>query len=183
MLRFGCLAPVTVCCLVGIIQPVGGEVTEVRLIGIEFVPPDALLTLGDTVRWVWVDGPHNVESGVIVEGQGVHDGNFRSGDPIDDPETTFEVVFDQAFLDEHPMQNNRYPYYCVVHADVDMSGFVRVNMPGNSRPVPNIFHSSLRGPAPHQMIFNAINSFDPDGADIWVTWIWGDGSPNERSRQ
>lgn len=50
---------------------------------------------------------------------------------------------------------------------------------GNTRPVPNIFHSALQGPAPHAVIFNAINSFDPDGDAIDVTWRWGDGSPPE----
>lgn len=50
----------------------------------------------------------------------------------------------------------------------------------NSAPVPNIFHSSLRGETPHSVIFNAINSFDADGDDIMVTWHWGDGTETER---
>ena len=52
-------------------------VHEVTLTGIVFAPPDLTVDEGDTVRWVWEDGFHNVVSGV----NGVHDGAFDSGDP------------------------------------------------------------------------------------------------------
>ena len=47
---------------------------------------------------------------------------------------------------------------------------------GNSRPKANIKYSALQGPAPWTVIFNAINSSDPDGDDLTVDWKWGDGS-------
>jgi PKD repeat protein len=50
---------------------------------------------------------------------------------------------------------------------------------GNTRPVANIFHTGLQGPAPHKVTFNAINSRDADGDEIKVTWKWGDGTANE----
>ena len=47
------------------------------------------------MRWIWVSGFHNVESGV----NGVHDGSFRSGDPTLVAGTTFEVTFENDFLE------------------------------------------------------------------------------------
>jgi plastocyanin len=100
-------------------------VHTVELQTLGFVPEDLTIKLGDTVEWVWIDGFHNVESGVIQDGMGVHDGNFRSGDP-QFPPATYQVTFDQAFLDGHPMPEDRYPYYCVSHAEFGMKGSVTV---------------------------------------------------------
>ena len=97
----------------------------VELIGLEFVARDITIRVGDTVRWVWVSGFHNVESGVIVDGNGVPDGNFTSGSPVPPPET-YELVFDQAFLDAKPMPDDVYPYYCIVHTAQDMAGTIKV---------------------------------------------------------
>ena len=90
--------------------------------GLIFAPADIVIEVGDTVRWTWVSGFHNVESGV----NGTYDGNFRSGDPTSVAGTTFEVTFDQAFLDAHPVQDDIYNYYCVVHAGLGMVGTVQV---------------------------------------------------------
>lgn len=103
-----------------------GQTTHtVQLIGLDFVPPDLTVELGDTVLWDWVSGFHNVESGV----GGLHDGNFRSGDPTGDDATTFEVLFDQAFLDANPVPDGEYPYYCIVHFGIGMSGIITVQVP------------------------------------------------------
>lgn len=88
-----------------------------------FSPADIVIDVGDTVHWEWAGGLHNVESGV----DSVHDGIFRSGDPTDVVGFTFEVTFDQAFLDGNPMPGGVYPYYCIVHeALFDMIGSVTV---------------------------------------------------------
>lgn len=92
---------------------------------LDFLPPDITIAVGDTVRWTWLGGLHNVESGV----GGVHDGNFRSGDPTMVVGTVYEVVFDQAFLDAHPMPGDHYPYYCSVHFFFGMTGSVTVTAP------------------------------------------------------
>lgn len=78
----------------------------VELMGLDFVPADLTVEVGDTIHWVWVSGFHNVESGVVKHFSGLHDGNFRSGDPTDAVGTTFDLLFDQAFLDAHPMPGN-----------------------------------------------------------------------------
>ncbi len=90
--------------------------------GFDFIPADVSIEVGDTVRWTWVSGFHNVESGV----NGVHDGNFFSGAPTSVPGTTYEVTFDSDFLAAHPMPDNVYPYYCVVHEAFGMIGSVAV---------------------------------------------------------
>lgn len=96
----------------------------VELIGIEFVPADIAINLGNTVHWVWVTGVHDVKSGPIVGQVGVYDENFDSGDP--GVGLTFDVVFDQAFLDAKPMPGNVYPYFCRPHEAVGMEGTITV---------------------------------------------------------
>jgi len=101
----------------------------VQLDGLQFIPADVTIRVGDTVHWIWLSGIHNVESGMIVGGFGVPDGNFRSGEPASG--VTFDVMFDRAFLDAHPMADNFYPYYCVLHTFANMAGFITVVFPGD----------------------------------------------------
>ena len=107
-------------------------VHTVELDGILFLPPDITIEVGDTVHWVWVSGFHNVESGTIdLIGNGIHDGNFISGAPTLTVSTTYDLTFDQTFLDARLMPDNVYPYYCVVHAFVDMDGTITVVLRGD----------------------------------------------------
>jgi plastocyanin len=106
--------------------PAGAQtVHTVQLQSMDFVPEDITIKVGDAVKWEWVQSIHNVESGTIENGRGVPDGNFRSGNPVGPP-ATYELTFNQAFLDAHPMPQDRYPYYCIVHVGVDMKGSVTV---------------------------------------------------------
>ena len=89
--------------------------------GFAFTPSEIVIQTGDTVQWVWQGGMHNVVSGV----PGAPDGHFVSGEPTSEVGTTFEVTFDQAFLDDHPMPDNVYPYFCLPHAPV-MQGTITV---------------------------------------------------------
>jgi PKD repeat protein len=50
---------------------------------------------------------------------------------------------------------------------------------GNTNPQPAIIHTALQGPDPWRVVYNAINSWDPDGDTLTVEWVWGDGTPNE----
>ncbi len=108
-----------------------GAVHTVELVGMAFVPADIVVELGDTVHWVWVSGFHNVESGIVVGGSGAYDGLFRSGSPTGSVGTTFDVVFDQALVDANPSPGNVYPYYCVVHAALNMIGSITLMVPGD----------------------------------------------------
>ena len=89
--------------------------------GITFTPANLSIQVGDTVQWNWVTGFHNVESGV----GGVHDGIFRSGDPVNPP-ATYSVTFDAAFLSANPQPGGAYPYYCVVHEAFGQTGTITV---------------------------------------------------------
>lgn len=90
--------------------------------GTSFAPADIVIEVGDTVRWTWVSGFHNVESGV----GGTHDEIFRSGDPTSAPGTEFEVLFDQTFVDDNPVPDDVYDYYCIAHVGLGMVGTVEV---------------------------------------------------------
>jgi glucose/arabinose dehydrogenase/plastocyanin len=87
-----------------------------------FTPSDITIEVGDTVHWEWAGGFHNVESGV----GGVHDGNFRSGDPTSSTTATYDVTFDATFLASKPMPGDVYPYYCAPHEAFGMTGSVAV---------------------------------------------------------
>lgn len=106
-------------------------VHTVELKGIQFIPADIEINLGDTVHWVWVSGFHNVESGTVVAGGGVHDNHFRSGNPTSSAGTIFDWVFDQTFLLAHSISNHTYPYFCVVHAGLNMTGTITVLLTGD----------------------------------------------------
>ncbi len=90
-----------------------------------YAPSEVTVQVGDTVLWDWDGGLHDVESGV----GGVYDGNFDSGAPTTDTSATYQVTFDQAFLDANPMPEYEYPYYCAVHWSLGMTGKVIVQVP------------------------------------------------------
>lgn len=92
-----------------------------------FSPSVLNIQVGDTVRWNWVTGIHNIESGTAVGAVGNPDGNF-SADLNLNPGINLTVVFDEAYLAAHPMPNFRYPYYCDVHLP-GMKAEVRVSVP------------------------------------------------------
>ena len=107
--------------------PVVAQTTHtVQLLPIQFSPPNLTVRVGETVHWVWTSGFHNVESGTVSAGTGVHDGRFRSGNPTLTAGTAFDVRFDEAFLSANSVAGNVYPYYCVVHASIGMVGAITV---------------------------------------------------------
>lgn len=87
-----------------------------------YFPADLTVNVGDTVQWLWVQGFHNVVSGI----DGKVDGAFSSGEALRKDGLTFEVTFDQAFLDANPVRDNVYSYYCDVHFFFGMTGTVTV---------------------------------------------------------
>ena len=95
---------------------------DVFLNGFSFSTPELTVCVGDTVRWTWIGGLHNVESGL----GGVHDGIFRSGDIEFSVGQTFEVVFDAAFLAANPVPDDEYDYYCLSHWAFGMDGRITV---------------------------------------------------------
>jgi len=102
---------------------------QVDLNSVTFDPNTLNIAVGDTVNWVWQVGIHNVESGAM----GIHDGIFRSGDPVPNP-SSFSVTFDAAFLAANPVPANSYEYYCALHLAFAMTG--QINVGAGPAPVP-----------------------------------------------
>ncbi len=87
-----------------------------------FAPDELTIELGDTVLWVWEYGYHNVES---------FHGLFNSGQPTNPP-NTYQVVFDQAFLDNavsNGLRGTSFDYFCSPHLHVGMVGNITVKLP------------------------------------------------------
>jgi plastocyanin len=76
-----------------------------------FLPATRTVTVGTTVTWTFLSGPHTVVSG----SGGTPDGLFSSGAP--QSTGNFTHTFPTA---------GTYPYYCTVHG-ASMSGTVIVN--------------------------------------------------------
>ncbi len=88
-----------------------------------FSPADIVVAAGDTVHWMWASTGHNVRSGV----PGSPTPYFYSGLPAA-VGTTFDVVFDMAFVIANPVPGNVYDYFCEPHGLFGMVGSVEVTV-------------------------------------------------------
>ncbi len=93
--------------------PVRAETFEVTLEGISFfydglanMDIELFLEPGDTVRWLWVEGFHNVVSG--FPGEDYAGDLFFSGPPTGAPGTIFELTFRDPGI---------YGYHCHPHEE------------------------------------------------------------------
>ncbi len=118
----GFLAAVPITILLFASPGAQAEVFEVTLQGFWFSYDgqqnmDIELTIdpGDTVRWLWVEGFHNVVSG--FPGDGNEGELFFSGPPIGEPGTSFEFTF---------LEPGVFGYHCHPHGDFGMISFVTV---------------------------------------------------------
>ena len=118
----GFLAVVSITILLCASTEAQADVFEVTLEGIWFSYDgqqnmDIELTIdpGDTVRWLWVEGYHNVVSG--FPGDGNEGELFFSGPPIDEPGNIFEFTF---------LEPGVFGYHCHPHGEFGMISFVTV---------------------------------------------------------
>lgn len=95
----------------------------VRQIGTAFDPRELVIEVGDTVRWEWFSGSHDVTEGT----DGVINGNEAFHGPLNSANPIFQVTFDQAFLDAWPRPGMRYDYFCAPHFGVGMVGAVTIS--------------------------------------------------------
>ena len=117
------LAGLLVACLQG---PALAQTTpDVTQFNNEFIPPDITIDVGDTVRWTWNNGVHDVVEGTneIIEPTDAFAGPLTMLDPI------FTWTFSEKFLFEHPRANHVYPYVCTPHFFSGMVGSVTVISP------------------------------------------------------
>jgi plastocyanin len=96
-------------------EPTTGAVTHEVLVGpgTVFTPPQLEVQAGDTVRWVWEEAFHTVNSG---EG-GVSDGQFCSPDNQDcenNPTSPVGAVYERTFDSA-----GTFPYFCRVHPGME----------------------------------------------------------------
>lgn len=89
----------------------GAVAAEVKILAREYVPAEVRVKKGQTVRWVWVQGTHDVVSGASC----TPDNKFVSGSA--QSKGTFEHTFDAA---------GTFPYFCNPHCGVGMTGKVIV---------------------------------------------------------
>ncbi len=101
---------------------VHGDTYEVTLEGISYwydgqanMDIDLTILPGDTVRWLWVEGDHNVVSG--FPGDPDPGELFYSGLPEPVPGTTFEFTFSDPGI---------YGYHCHPHEVFGMISYVTV---------------------------------------------------------
>lgn len=99
-----------------------GDVYDVTLDGLSFVYNgqtnmniDLTINTGDTVRWTWVSGFHNVVSGFTDDPN--PGALFMSGAPTGAAGTVFEYTF---------MDTGLYGYHCEVHESLGMVSSVNV---------------------------------------------------------
>ncbi len=114
-------------------SPAAAQTTHlVELFATSFAPQNLVIEQGDTVRWDWVVGFHNVVSGE-TEFQSVSpDGVFDTGSP--EVNGMFEFTFDGAVLSNFPKTGNVYPYYCFVHLPVMIADVTVTNLSGSVEP-------------------------------------------------
>ena len=91
----------------------GASGASVTVNGHTFDPPEVRIKAGESVKWTWVAGSHNVVSGATC----TPDGKFTSGSNTVGPGSTFSQTFDKP---------GTYPYYCDPHCGVGMTGKVIV---------------------------------------------------------
>jgi len=86
---------------------------KVAVEGHDFDPPEVHIKAGQTVRWVWVSGSHNVVSGTSC----TPDGQFTSGASTQGPGSQFDHTF---------AEKGTFSYYCDPHCGLGMVGKVVV---------------------------------------------------------
>jgi len=91
--------------------PDGTDVVNVQVTSNAFTPSSVKIKVGQTVRWTWGGGIHDVVSGTSC----TDDGKFKSGAPVGGG--TFEHKFETA---------GSFPYFCTPHCTMGMTGEVIV---------------------------------------------------------
>jgi plastocyanin len=107
-----CLALTPACSSDDPVEAAEADVVHVTISSNQFDPPSVTIKAGQTVRWTWSGGTHNVVSGAEC---GTPDQKFKSGAPIGGG--TYEHLFETA---------GSFPYYCEPHCGQGMKGTIVV---------------------------------------------------------
>ncbi|MBD3334649.1 MAG: hypothetical protein GF355_03955 [Candidatus Eisenbacteria bacterium] len=118
--------------------PSAATVHEVMVDNFFFDPQDLTIAEGDTVRWVWVAGTHTTTSG---DNQScTPDGIWDA--PIDSGNQTFEFDFSGM--------TGTFPYYCIPHCGIGMTGTIMVEDTAGApdAPAAGVLHGLRATPTP-----------------------------------
>ena len=108
--------PALVWALISIIAASASATThQVSVANFAFTPSALTVADGDTVRWVRVNGTHTVTSGEPCTADGLFNGSLNS------TTTEFVHVFDDGA--------GVYPYFCIPHCSMGMTGTITVTAP------------------------------------------------------
>ena len=105
--------------------PAAADVIDVDQVGNSFEPADIVINEGDTVRWTWTNGNHDVTEGT----DGSVDGDEAFYELLDSGNPVVTITFDAAFLAANPRPGNLYDYFCDPHFNLGMVGTIQVCAP------------------------------------------------------
>ena len=107
--------------------------------GIAFSPSQVTATVGDTIKWQWIDGAHNTISLAVPSGSSSWNA------PLDTLHPTFIYVLTTA---------GTYNYECSFHIAFGMTGSIQAN--------PNaVIHQNSEVPQEYNLYQNYPNPFNP----------------------
>ncbi len=107
-------AVVLTCVLLGLAVPAAASTVDVASVGFSFVPPDVVITEGDSVHWTGLGGGFHTVAEVDSAIAGVWNGGFHSPGAASEFTFTFNVP-------------GLYHYICEPHVGSGMRGTVTVN--------------------------------------------------------
>jgi plastocyanin len=111
----------------------------VQATGMTFIPSQLTATVGDSIKWQWIDGIHNTISTSVPSGAASWNA------PLDDTHTTFIYVLTTA---------GAYNYECSFHVAFGMVGSINANPIG-------IINQNSEIPHKYQLFQNYPNPFNP----------------------
>jgi plastocyanin len=95
-------------------SPALAETHVVTQNGIEFTPSELVITVGDTVEWVWTAGSHTVTNGVDTSDPDV---GTLFDTPLNSSNPSVSFTFDVA---------GEVPYFCRPHLTLGMTGTITI---------------------------------------------------------